>query len=281
MATASGKARHDHPDVLIVDVSLPALDGLSVCVSLLDPGRKPVEVIVMTGGGEVETAQRCDSLGTFFMRKGPDFWDNLKTALVEIYPDLVHKIEEFPAAAGAEVHVRPRVLMVDDNPDFERFLTSRLAKCGIDTLYAPDATQALRIAAREKPSVITDNFMPDGGAQYLLYRLRAATATAAIPVFAVSAHTLNALDEQTRKREISGSPGTLQVFPKSFETDALFDALRKFCSFNTTQAPRAEGEGEGFEAQEGAPAFSRGSPRGSGWIRGKPNQPSPRSLGGR
>ena len=240
------KARHDHPDILIVDVNMPALDGLSVCVSLLDPGRKPLEVIVMTGGGEGETMERCDSLGTFFVRKGPDFWDNLKAALVEIYPELLGKIDEFPAAAGAEVRARPRVLVVDDDRDVERFLASRLGKFGIDTLYAPDAAQALRIAGREKPSVIiTDNFMPDGGAQYLLYRLRAAPATAAIPVFVISARKLSALDEQTLKREISGRPGALQVFPKSFETDELFDALRKFCSFNTMQAARPGAQAEG------------------------------------
>ena len=241
------KARHSHPDILIVDVNMPALDGLSVCVSLLEPGRKPVEVIVMTGGGGAETAERCDSLGTFFARKGPDFWNGIKAALIEIYPDLAGKIDDLPAAAtGAEVHVRPRVLVVDDDPDFERFLASRLAKCGVDTLYAPDATQALRVAAREKPSVIiTDNFMPDGGAQYLLFRLRATPATAAIPVFVISGRKLNALDEQTLKREISGSPGALQVFPKSFETDALFEALRKFCSFNKMPAARPSAQSEG------------------------------------
>jgi CheY-like chemotaxis protein len=240
------KARHNHPDILVVDVNMPALDGLSVCVSLLEPGRKPVEVIVMTGGGEADTMERCDSLGTFFVRKGPEFWDHLKAALVEIYPDLVDKIDGIPPAAGAEVHVRPRVLVVDDDPDFERFLASRLAKCGVDTLYAPDATQALRVAAREKPSVIiSDNFMPDGGAQYLLFRLRATPATAAIPVFVISGRKLNALDEQTLKRDISGSPGALQVFPKSFETDALFEALRKFCSFNKMSAARPGPQSEG------------------------------------
>jgi CheY-like chemotaxis protein len=233
------KARHNHPDILIVDVNMPALDGLSVCVSMLEPGRRPVEVIVITGGGEAETPERCDSLGTFFARKGPDFWNGINAALVEIYPDLLDKIEEFPAAAGAEVHVRPRVLVVDDDPDFERFLASRLAKYSVDTLYAPDATQALRIAGREKPSVIiADNFMPDGNAQYLLYRLRASPATAAIPVFVISGRKLSALDEQTLRRDISGWPGAQCVLRKSHETDELFEALRKFCSFSKTQAAR-------------------------------------------
>lgn len=239
------KARQNHPDILIVDVNMPALDGLSVCVSLLDPGRKPLEVIVMTGGEEAETVERCDSLGTFFVRKGPEFWENLKSALVEIYPNLADKMEELQAAASAAVHVRPRVLVVDDDPDVERFLASRLGKYGVDTLYARGATQALRVASKEKPSVIiADNFMPDGDAQYLLYRLRATPATAAIPVFVISARKLSALDEQTLKREISGWPGALHVFRKTHETDELFDALRKFCSFGKPQAaPPPAGNG--------------------------------------
>jgi CheY-like chemotaxis protein len=238
------KARHNHPDILVVDVNMPALDGLSVCVSMLEPGRKPVEVIVITGGGEAETPERCDSLGTFFARKGPDFWNGIKAALIEIYPDLAGKIEELPpAAAGAEVRARPRVLVVDDDPDYSRFLASRLAKQGVDTLYAPDAMQAVRIAGKEKPSVIiADNFMPDGDAQYLLFRLRAAPATAAIPVFVISGRQLSALDEQTLKREISGWPGAQCVLRKSFETDELFEGLRKFCSFSKTQAARPGSE---------------------------------------
>jgi len=232
------KARHNHPDILVVDVNMPALDGLSVCVSLLEPGRKPIEVIVMTGGGEAETPERCDSLGTFFARKGPNFWNGIKAALIEIYPDLANKFEELPAAAtGAEVHARPRVLVVDDDPDFAHFLASRLAKFSVDTIYAPDATQAVRVAGREKPSVVVaDNFMPDGSAQYLLYRLRATPATAAIPVVVISARKLSALDEQTLKRDISGWPGAQCVLRKSFETDELFEALRRFCSFRKAQA---------------------------------------------
>ena len=44
---------------------------------------------------------------------------------------------------------RPRVLLVDDDPDVEKFLTSRLAKFGVDTLYAPDGAEGYRVACRE------------------------------------------------------------------------------------------------------------------------------------
>jgi CheY-like chemotaxis protein len=243
------KARHNHPDILICDVNMPALDGLSVCVSLLDPGRKPLEVIVMTGASEAETAERCDSLGTFFARKGPDFWKSIKEALIEIYPDLAGRMEELPAPPPiAVVPQRSRVLVVDDDPDFKKFLASRLAKYGIDTLYAPDATHGFRLASKENPSVIiSDNYMPDGDAQFLLHRLRAAPATTGIPVIVISARTLSDIDEHNLRRDISGWPGACHVMRKSYETDELFEALRKFCSFaKPAPPPRPYTETEGW-----------------------------------
>lgn len=227
------KARRSNPDILIVDVNMPELDGLSVCTRLLDPGRKAIEVVVVTGRTDVETAERCESLGMFFGRKGPDFWKSIEAALIEIYPDMAMRLQAMEVvSATAEIPHRPRVLVVDDDPDIEIFLAHRLDKFGVDTLYAPGATQGYRVACREQPSVIiADNFMPDGDAQYLLYRLRATPATENIPVFVISGRPLSDLTQQTLKRTICGHPGALLIFRKSFDTDELFDALQRFCSF--------------------------------------------------
>lgn len=233
------KARRSQPDVMIVDVNMPEMDGLSVCTRLLDPGSKPVEVVVVTGSSDPETAERCESLGLFYGRKGPEFWKNIEAALTEIYPDMAHTIEEQEMpATGIAVHEHPRVLVVDDDPAIERFLASRLGKFGIDTLYASNAVHAYRIAAKEHPSVIiADNYMPDGDAQYLLHRLRGSAATADIPVIVISGRPLDEITELTLRREISGHPGAARVFRKSFDTDELFGALKKFCAFETRLAP--------------------------------------------
>jgi CheY-like chemotaxis protein len=227
------KARRNQPDVLIVDVNMPELDGLSVCTRLLDPGNKPLEVVVVTGSSDPETAERCESLGMFYGRKGPDFWHSIEGALAEIYPDMANKFGGMEGlSVDTEIPRRPRVLVVDDDPDIETFLASRLGKFGVDTLYAPDATQGHRIACKEKPTVIiTDNFMPDGDAQYLLYRLRSTPVTENIPVFVISARRLGDLTEQSLKRAICGHPGALRVFAKSFDTHELFEALQKYCGF--------------------------------------------------
>lgn len=231
------KARHRHPDILIVDVNMPAIDGLSICTSLLEPGRKPVEVIVITGAADAMTPERCEGLGVFYARKGPDFWKSIETALIEICPDIASRLAQLPAASPAPLRQRPCVLVVDDDPAIFVFLSSRLEKYGIDAIYASDATQACRIAGKQRPSVIiSDNYMPDGDAQYLLCRLRGAQATADIPVIVISGRKLNETDEQNLKREICGWPGASQVIRKSFDTQQLFHALEKFCSFKKPSA---------------------------------------------
>ena len=101
-----------------------------------------------------------------------------------------------------------------------------------------DVVHGFRIACKERPSVIiTDNFMPNGDAQYLLYRLCGTPATANIPVFVMSGKPLDELTEHTLRRDIFGHPGAAKIFKKSFDTDELFAALRKFCAFATRPVP--------------------------------------------
>jgi len=234
---------------MIVDVNMPEMDGLTVCIRFLDPGSKPVEVVVVTGSSDQETAERCESLGLFYGRKGPEFWKNIEAALIEIYPNMAGRIgEQEMQTTGAEVHEHPRVLVVDDDPAIHEFFASRLAKFGIDTLYASDAMHGFRIAYKGNPSVIiTDNFMPDGDAWYLLHQLRSTSAIENIPVFVISGKPLDEVTEQTLRREIGGRPGAAQIFKKSFDTEALFGALKKFSSFETHNgktSSRHNGDGD-------------------------------------
>jgi CheY-like chemotaxis protein len=234
------ETRMGHPDIMIVDVNMPELDGISVCTRLLDPGSKPVEIVVVTGSADKETEERCESLGMFYGRKGPGFWKNIEAALAEIYPGMAGKIEQqgLLATNGASVHERPRVLVIDDDPAIHTFFASRLGKFGVDTLFASDAVHGFRIACRERPSVIvTDNYMPDGDAQYLLYRLRGTLATENIPVIVISGKPLDDLTAQSLRREIGGRPGAAHIFRKSFDTGELFGALQKFCSFDKGRLP--------------------------------------------
>jgi CheY-like chemotaxis protein len=227
------KASRTKPDTLVIDVNMPEVDGLSVCAHLLDPDRAPVNVIVITGSRDPDTLERCEGFGAHYARKGPNFWDDLEAALAEIHPRMAGRIRQSGAHALAPaVRRRPRVLLIDDDNDINRFLTSRLEKCGVDVQYASDAQQGFRMACRDEPAVIvTDYFMPNGDAQYLLTRLRTTAATENIPVIVLSGRQLNEVTLQALRREICGHPGAAQILKKSQDTHALFDALKKFCGF--------------------------------------------------
>jgi CheY-like chemotaxis protein len=88
------------------------------------------------------------------------------------------------------------------------------------------------MACRDEPAVIvTDYFMPNGDAQYLLTRLRTTAATSKIPVVVLSGRQLTKVTIQNLKREICGHPGAAHILIKSQDTDALFQTLKKFCGF--------------------------------------------------
>ncbi len=232
------RARQWKPDVLIVDVNLPELDGLTVCAQLLEPHSKPIETIVITGYSNPETVDRCEGLGAFYARKGPDFRKLIDAALKEIFPTMTAKIEEVAIqATNDRVPEHPRVLVIDDDLTTETLVASRLRKYGVDTLFASDARHGFNIAIKEKPSVvIVENFIPNGDAKYLLHRLRSAPATAKVPVIVVGRRNLDATEQQSLQHEIGGLPGAARVLKKPFDTGELFGAIQHFCSFADARA---------------------------------------------
>jgi CheY-like chemotaxis protein len=236
------KASRTKPDTLVIDVNMPEVDGLSVCAHLLEPDRAPVNVIVITGSRNPDTPERCEGLGAYYARKGPNFWDDLEAALLAIHPRMASRIRKSGALAAAPVVRRlPRVLLVDDDNDISRFLTSRLEKCGVDVQYASDAQQGFRMACRDEPAaIVTDYFMPNGDAQYLLTRLRTTAVTENIPVIVLSGRQLDEATMKSLRRQICGHPGAAQILRKSQDTQALFEALKKFCGFERERLSSAQ-----------------------------------------
>ncbi|MGY4308075.1 CheY-like chemotaxis protein [Bradyrhizobium sp. USDA 4369] len=82
------KVTRGKPNVLVIDVNMPELDGLSVCGHLLDADRVPANVIIITGSKNQHTLQRCERVGTHHVRKGPDFWTDLDSALMRMGPPM-------------------------------------------------------------------------------------------------------------------------------------------------------------------------------------------------
>jgi CheY-like chemotaxis protein len=226
------KASHQ-PDILVIDVHMPEVDGLSVCAYLRDIAKQSAHVIVVTERPGQEIVEKCEGLDACCIHKGHSFWNEFEARLIEIYPQRAAAIEQSgKGSAKIEVRKRPRVLLVDNDVSVKKFFFNRFDKLGAELLYAADGMRGFWMARREWPTVIvSDYWMPNGDAEYLLTRLRNTPETRCIPVIVQSGRRLNDSVKQRLRQQISGQPGAARILQKSFDSRELFEALQRLCGF--------------------------------------------------
>ena len=58
------KAKEEHPDLLLLDIMMPGMDGYDVCMKLkADSDTKDIPIIMLTAKGESEAVLKSHSLG--------------------------------------------------------------------------------------------------------------------------------------------------------------------------------------------------------------------------
>jgi CheY-like chemotaxis protein len=227
------KASQYDPDILVVDVHMPEVDGLSVCSFLQDTAKRLPHVIAITGRPSQEIIERCEGIGASCVRKGPDFWSEFEACLAEIYPQRAVTIRRSAKPwEKIEMKKRPRVLLVDDDISVKRQFFHRFADLGADLLYAVDGMQGFWKARREEPTVIVADYcMPNGDAEYLLARLRRAAETRSIPVIVHTGRRLSDSVKQRLRQQVCGQRGAARILQKSHDGSELFEALQRLCGF--------------------------------------------------
>jgi CheY-like chemotaxis protein len=232
--------RQHRPDALIVDVHMPGLDGVSLCARMLDPDQIGIDVIVISGYEDLETAERCGKFGATYVRKGPELWPTVQSALDVIFPGMTVEKPEASISASASIRKRPLILVIDDDPDVGKFLTTRLRKCGVDVLFTTDGKQGYDLAVREKPNVIlSDYFMPVANINFLLWRLRSTPSIEKTPVFAMTSRKLDAPIVERLMQGHLGQRGVERIFHKPLDIDQLFFALKEHCALDYV-SPRGD-----------------------------------------
>lgn len=230
------KAGEQRPDVLVIDIHLPEVDGLTVLAYLSDAAKTSSHVIVITGWSGEKTVEVCNGLDATCISKGPHFWTEFETCLAGMYPE---READIMGSAGQSARVivkpHPRVLLVDDDACVRKMFFLKFNGLGADLLHAADATSGFWKARREHPTVIVADFcMPKGDARYLLRRLRSAPETCSIPVIVQSGRNLSKSVKQQLQDDIDGQPGAARILRKSFDGEELLDALQRFCGFAAT-----------------------------------------------
>ncbi len=85
---------------------------------------------------------------------------------------------------------RPRILVVDDEPQILRFLRTSLAANGYDVIEAATAAEALRRAAADAPdAILLDLGLPDGDGKDVVRAIREGSR---VPIVVVSARAREA-----------------------------------------------------------------------------------------
>jgi CheY-like chemotaxis protein len=227
------KASQHQPDVLVIDVHMPEVDGLSVLAYLQEIAKKSLHVLVVTGNPGQEITERCEGFDASCIHKGNDFWSEFEARLAEMYPQNAVAIRQSgQRSAKIEVKQRPRVLLVDDDISVKKFFFRKFEKLGAELLYAADGNRGFWKARREEPTVIVADYcMPNGDAEYLLTRLRSVPETRNIPVIVQSGRRLNDAIKQRLRQEICGQPGAARILQKSRDAGELFETLQRLCGF--------------------------------------------------
>jgi YesN/AraC family two-component response regulator len=84
--------KEDEPDVMIVDLKMPGIDGLEVLRKVKET-RPEIEVIILTGHGNEEDRQLCIDLGAFAYLQKPLDIDILSETIQEANEKIRRKKE--------------------------------------------------------------------------------------------------------------------------------------------------------------------------------------------
>jgi DNA-binding response OmpR family regulator len=116
---------------------------------------------------------------------------------------------------------KPKILIVDDDPDLRRGLNLRLRANHYDTYYACDGFSAVAMAQKEHPDlIILDIGLPAGDGFVVLERLQRHASLAAIPVIVLTARDPQSNRERTLKA------GASAFFQKPADNEELLAAIR-------------------------------------------------------
>lgn len=219
-------ARKLSPDLLILDLSMPEVDGMRVCETLADPKYPRIPVLFLTGAASEANVAAFAELGASYCKKGHGAWDTLMPMISSILG------VDAPAAEGNGTssmgslpvgHCKRKILIVDDDRDFITGIESRMRKYGFDTVSARNGMDAFDIALRERPDVIvTDYVMPGGSGDWLLARLSNSAFLKATPVIVVSGNSGN---DQYLHHHVMDVRGAASYLQKPFDSERLLQEI--------------------------------------------------------
>lgn len=221
------KVTKEKPDLLILDLNLPDVDGFRVVERLNDPKFPPLPVIVLTSRSDPASIQRCEELGVLYVQKSAENWDELEATINKVFLEKsVREIEH----AGQETTVQraPLILLVDDDPIMLKALALTLQKYQVEIVQAQNGMQGFWLTLRMQPDlVITDYNMDQGSGHYLLSRIKSTPSVQHIPVIVFTGKAINEGEEHAIRRDLRGRGQAVAFLTKGAGPAKLMEEVRR------------------------------------------------------
>ena len=116
---------------------------------------------------------------------------------------------------------RPKILVVDDDPDLVRALRLRLRANNYEVASACDGYSAIAAAQKERPAlIILDLGLPVGDGFVVLDRLQNSDTLSGVPVIVLSARDPQSNEQRALKA------GAAAFFQKPADNDELMNVIR-------------------------------------------------------
>lgn len=210
------------PDIVLLDVTLPELDGFQVLEALRadpDPAIRSMPVIIISNSGQPVEIDRAIRLGV------KDYFVKASFDPAEVVTK-VRKHLGLPAAAAPDLEpevLARKVLIVEDDQFLRDLASQKLTKEHLTVVTAVDGEEGAAKAAAERPDVILlDILLPGIDGFEVLRRVRALPELASVPIIMLSNFGQR---EDIEKARSLGANGFL--VKANFTLDEVVDEVKK------------------------------------------------------
>ena len=227
--TAVSTAVEVKPDLILLDVSLPAGNGFSL-IEQFDqlPELSETPIILATASKDPELRRKALGLGASGLLRKPYDADELLGVIQQVLERwAVPSVVDFIASGGpanGKSSARKKVLIIEDDEKVAVGLAIRMETAGYETIIANDGMNAVRTAVNTRPDVVLlDVSLPAGDGFAVAERIQAHIPN---PIRIIFLTASKRPDFRQRAEQL----GAVAFFEKPYEAEALLSAVQRALS---------------------------------------------------